>query len=317
MLIKSKFVHIDTANKIAVSDKAAGFACPISSLGLVFVPTCRTLATCASFRASEAHDVSLFGFVREVVDVLAIFPQGHALIMVSPTVLVANAMRIANEEGAHFVVNAEVDDLVSGLVSLIANAAFGSGFDLVLGFLQHFRCFHLSSSHARKEFWSGFQPIHTHCIHGSILAWKQMGYKWVKPDGAIIRSAIIWFGYPNTEEKSLRGRLKQKPRSLSLNAVSSMTSRFWHWRQIRTMFMFLSVHLPGLALQPLQACSKVIPHDTFEKSSHISKSCVEKSTCGQVRIMLAQQEVFRRKSYTAILRNAKENNRKGKSRRFR
>jgi hypothetical protein len=72
-------MHSDTADNVAVENFATGLACPISSLGLVFMPTDRTLATCASFGASEAHDVGLFGFLREVVDILAILPQGHPL----------------------------------------------------------------------------------------------------------------------------------------------------------------------------------------------------------------------------------------------
>jgi len=40
----------------------------------VFIPAYRTLATCSSFGASEAHDVGLLGFVGEVVDVFAVLP---------------------------------------------------------------------------------------------------------------------------------------------------------------------------------------------------------------------------------------------------
>jgi hypothetical protein len=61
MLIKSELMHIDTADNVPVACEATFAACPISSLRLVFVPTYWTLATCASFRASEAHDVSLLG----------------------------------------------------------------------------------------------------------------------------------------------------------------------------------------------------------------------------------------------------------------
>ncbi len=74
MLTKSKSMHIHRSNKVTVSGKATSFTCPISSFGLVFLSTCRTLAARSSFRASEAHDVSLFGFVGQVIDVFPIFP---------------------------------------------------------------------------------------------------------------------------------------------------------------------------------------------------------------------------------------------------
>ncbi len=78
MLTKSELMHISRTNEVTVSRKPAGAAGPISSPGLVFVPTARTLATCSSFGASEAQDVGLFGFVSEIVNVFAIFPQGHS-----------------------------------------------------------------------------------------------------------------------------------------------------------------------------------------------------------------------------------------------
>lgn len=62
-----KPMHIDRANEITVSREPAGTACPISSLGLVMMPTARTLARSSSFGASEAQDASLLvGFHTEV-----------------------------------------------------------------------------------------------------------------------------------------------------------------------------------------------------------------------------------------------------------
>src|SRR2546421_7259961 len=59
-------MHIDRTHEITVSREPASAACPISSLGLVFMPTARTLARCPSFGASEARDVSRFRFVGEI-----------------------------------------------------------------------------------------------------------------------------------------------------------------------------------------------------------------------------------------------------------
>jgi len=136
MLIKSEPMHIDTANKVTMSCKATGFTGPISILGFVLVPTYRTLATRSSFRASEAHDVSLFGFVSQVIDILAIFPHRHPLVVVPPAISIAHTMGIPNEELANFVLNTEIDHLTGSFVSQITNAALCSRFDLVLGTLQ-------------------------------------------------------------------------------------------------------------------------------------------------------------------------------------
>jgi hypothetical protein len=426
MLIKSDFVHIDTADNITMACEATCAACPISALGLVFVPTDRTLAACASFGASEAHDVGLFGFVREVVDILAIFPQGHALIVVTTRISLTYSMRIADEKRADLMLPTEVDHQARGFVPQITDPTLCSRLDLVLGTLQlspsarmrgasglllcdlaqllaslsfqrsdaasrydhglarvsrnrcqvdftqvnrcmnrsrcifslrslgtdmqlktvlpdkttrttvfrqverqdkrlasfahgkdhspiffahslsrpldrieaffspgifhlhlwmrltDFACsidvakkgmddhlhrlamqsklvlcgflqfeasrpfgmahsgllvdlateipdfsgLHLSISQASKQFWGGFQSIHTHGIHAIILAWKQIGCKWVKPDGAITRSGTTWFGSPNIAEKSLREQLKQRRKSSLQNAVSNTISHF-------------------------------------------------------------------------------------------
>lgn len=116
MLTKSKLMHIHRANKVTVSAKATGFTCPISAFGLVFVPTYRTPARCASFGAGEAHDVSSFAFVGEVVDVLAIFPQGHALIVVSAAVLLTDTMRSADEEDPDLLFHTKVDHFAGSFV---------------------------------------------------------------------------------------------------------------------------------------------------------------------------------------------------------
>jgi hypothetical protein len=83
-------MHIDRTDQIPMPGKLARAADPISAFGFVFLPTARTLARCSSFGAGEARDVSLFRFVGQVVAIFAIFPQGHALIVVPTSVLVTN-----------------------------------------------------------------------------------------------------------------------------------------------------------------------------------------------------------------------------------
>jgi hypothetical protein len=135
------------------------------------------------------------------------------------------------------------------LLQLIASRPFGMAHSGLLVDLYaevpNLSRFHLGGFQASKQFWGGFQSIHTHCIHAMILPWKQMDCKRVKPDGAIIRLATTWFGYPNTEEKSLREQLKQRQRSSLSNVVSSMILLFWHWKPTKIMFMSLLVLLPG------------------------------------------------------------------------
>src|SRR2546421_9602123 len=75
-----KLMHIDGPDQVAMAGKTARATDPISVLGLMAMLASGTLATCASFGASEARDVSLFGFVGEIIDVFAILPQGHAAI---------------------------------------------------------------------------------------------------------------------------------------------------------------------------------------------------------------------------------------------
>jgi len=131
-----QLVHIDRTDKIAVATETAALACPISAFGLVFVPASGTLATCSSFGASEAQDMGLFRFVGEVVDVFAIFPQGHALIVVATIILIAHAVRIADEEASHLMLNTEVNHLARGLMPHITDTSFSTSGKLVLGTLQ-------------------------------------------------------------------------------------------------------------------------------------------------------------------------------------
>jgi hypothetical protein len=110
-------MHIDRANQVTVSHKTADPARPISVPGLVTMPASGTLAAGSSFGAGEARDAGLLRFVGDVINVLAVFPQGHALVMVSSGVPIAHAVRVADEERSHIVLDAEVDDQPCGLVT--------------------------------------------------------------------------------------------------------------------------------------------------------------------------------------------------------
>ena len=133
---KHKGMHIDRANEIAVAGKAAGVACPGSASGFVTMPTSGTPATGSSFGAGEARDASLFGFVGEVVNILAVLPAGHALVVMASSVPAAHAVRIADEQRSYPPLNAKVDDLPRSFVTDISDTPLRSSADLVLGALQ-------------------------------------------------------------------------------------------------------------------------------------------------------------------------------------
>ena len=129
-------MHIDRAHQVAVAHEAADPARPISPFGLVTMPTCRTPARGASFGAGEAHDVGLLGFVGEVIDIFAIFPRGHALVVMPASISVAHAVGIADEEATDVLLNTEVNDGPRGFMTHITHAPLRSAADFVLRPLQ-------------------------------------------------------------------------------------------------------------------------------------------------------------------------------------
>ena len=133
---KGILMHIDRADEVAMEASPALAARPISSFGLVFVLASGTPTTRSSFGAGEAQDASLLAFMREVVDIASVFPLRHAAIVVSTRVLIADAMRVADEERPHSLLDAEVDHLPGGLVPQVADASLGPATDFVLRALQ-------------------------------------------------------------------------------------------------------------------------------------------------------------------------------------
>src|SRR5712692_3770556 len=125
-------MHIDRADDISMSRETAFPTVPLSALGLMSMPTFRTLATCSSFRASEAHDVGLLAFVSEIVDITPVLPQGHALVVVPATIPGTDTMRITNEEGANFLLNTEINHVSCGFVSHITDTSLYPATRLVL-----------------------------------------------------------------------------------------------------------------------------------------------------------------------------------------
>jgi hypothetical protein len=104
-----KRMHIDRADEIAVTDKTAGAADPVSVPGLLMMPASGTPATGSSFGAGRARDAGLLGFVTEIVKVFAVLPPCHALVVVPAFVRLSHAVRVADEEASYLVLHAEVD----------------------------------------------------------------------------------------------------------------------------------------------------------------------------------------------------------------
>jgi len=136
MNAKGILMHIDRPHEIAVAAKPAATADPISSFGFMLMLASGTPAAGASFGAGRARDASLLRFMREVIKVFAVFPLRHAAIVMPATIVGADAVRIADEERADVVLNAEVDDFASRLVPQVAHAPLGTAAHFVLRALE-------------------------------------------------------------------------------------------------------------------------------------------------------------------------------------
>src|SRR5260370_6349292 len=100
------------------------------------MPAYRTLAARSSFRASEALDAGLLALVGEIIDITAVLPLCHALVVMASFVLLAHPMRVADEEGTYLLTLAKLDHLARGLVPQVAHPPLDTACHLVLGPLQ-------------------------------------------------------------------------------------------------------------------------------------------------------------------------------------
>jgi hypothetical protein len=71
----------------------------------------------------------------QIIDIFAIFPHTHPLVMMSSVLPVSHTVRIANEKRANLVLDTESDDFAGGLVSLIADPSLRTAALLVFGVL--------------------------------------------------------------------------------------------------------------------------------------------------------------------------------------
>jgi len=81
-------VHVDPADYIPVALKATCRAPPVPPPGLVAMAATGTPAGRTSFVPGEAHDAVFFRLLLQVIDVLAVLPLAHALVVVATRILV-------------------------------------------------------------------------------------------------------------------------------------------------------------------------------------------------------------------------------------
>ncbi len=129
-------MHIHAADDVAMPYKPASLALPYPASWLVCMPAYRTLAACSSFRASEALDAGLLTLVGEIIDITAVLPLRHALVVMASFVLLAHPMRVADEEGINLLLYAEVKHLARGFVAQITHAPLDTAYHLVFRSLQ-------------------------------------------------------------------------------------------------------------------------------------------------------------------------------------
>ena len=80
--------------------------------------------------------MGLFAFVGQIVNILPVLPQAHALIVVGPIIVIAHTMRIADKERTHLMLDTEVDDLAGCLMPLVADTPFSASTLLVFSALE-------------------------------------------------------------------------------------------------------------------------------------------------------------------------------------
>ena len=130
-------VHVHRAYDIPVAFKSTGFASPVPLFGPVAMAAYGTPraggampAGGTTFIPGEAwamrptmHDAVLFRLLLQVIDVLAIFPLTHTLVVVAATLFAAHPVRVADKEGFDAMGLAEINHLARALVTQIPDAA--------------------------------------------------------------------------------------------------------------------------------------------------------------------------------------------------
>lgn len=129
-------MHVQAAHQVPVSLKRASLAVPLPALGPLFETAFRTPAGGSPLVAGEAHDAALLTLVREIVNILPIFPAAHSLVMVATGLVVAHAVGVADKERPDAFPHAEINHPAGAFVPQIADLPFGAGGDAGAGALE-------------------------------------------------------------------------------------------------------------------------------------------------------------------------------------
>ena len=123
-------MHVHRTYDIPVAFKSTGLASPVPPFGLMTMATYGTPAGRTTFVPGEAwamrptmHDAVLFRLLLQIIDIPAVLPLAHALVVVTPRVLAADPVRVADKEGFDAMGLAEIDHLARALVTQIPDAA--------------------------------------------------------------------------------------------------------------------------------------------------------------------------------------------------
>lgn len=129
-------VHVDRAYDVPVAYKSTGLASPVPPSGLVTMAAYGTPAGRTTLIPGEAHDAVLFRLLLQVIDVPAIFPLAHALVVVAATVFSPNTIRVADEHRFHSMFLTKIHDLTGPFMAQVAHPAFIPQRQLCAGFPQ-------------------------------------------------------------------------------------------------------------------------------------------------------------------------------------
>src|SRR4051812_38516640 len=102
---------VGSTDEIAMAAKATHPALPIPALGPVPVTALWTPGGRPSLASGGAHNAGLLRLVAEIIDVLADLPARDPLVVMPAGLQIAHTARIADEERADLLLNAEVDRL--------------------------------------------------------------------------------------------------------------------------------------------------------------------------------------------------------------
>ena len=126
-------VHIDRAYDIPVAFKSTGLASPVPPFGLMTMATYGTPAGRTTFVPGEAwamrptmRDAVLFRLLLQIIDIPAVLPLAHALVVVAAGVLAADPVGVADEHGFHFMFLTKIHHLAGPLVAQVTDAALSA-----------------------------------------------------------------------------------------------------------------------------------------------------------------------------------------------